>query len=311
MLVTGPEFSDSDLVIGLVNNTRGAGLHSTEAQFIRLLQNASADTLVRLRRFSPYCSADSRYETMDALWSSQLDGIIVTGAEPHTAQLEDEPLWPVLSRITDWAAAHTGAAIFSCLAAHAATYRLSGLQRHRLPAKLSGVFMCERAASHVWTLGAPTHWPVPHSRYNDLDAAALERAGYEILSAGPGGVDSFAYRAGCSQFLLLQGHPEYSADSLLLEYRRDIRRWLQGRRPDWPLMPVNYFDTEAEQALTKLQREAAMLSPAEVMDELAAQITRLPPARWHRYGSALFAAWLGSLGERSSGCGQALALAVS
>ena len=310
MLFTGPDPRDGELVIGLVNNTRGAGLYSTEAQFVRLLQDASAGMLVRLRRFAP-SHASEQYEAMEALWSSRLDGIIVTGAEPSAAELEDEPLWPVLSRITDWAAAHTGAAIFSCLAAHVAVFRLSGLKRRRLPAKLSGVFMCDRVASHLWTRGAPARWPVPHSRYNDLDAATLETAGYEVLSAGPGGVDSFVCRAGRSDFLFLQGHPEYSVDSLLLEYRRDIRRCLQRRRPDWPLMPVNYFDPATEQALTALQGKAAVLSPDEIMHQLAADIIALPAAHWQRHGTALFAAWLGSLAERSAGRGQAFALAVS
>ena len=303
-------------MIGLVNNMQPVALHRTEAQFARLLQDASTGMLVRLRCFAPQAIGSPHYEPIDALWNSQLDGLIVTGAEPQANGIEDEPLWPLLSRITDWAAANTNAAMFSCLAAHTAVYRLSGVQRRRLPTKLSGVYTCERTSAHALTNGAPARWPVPHSRHNDLDPAALQDAGYQILSEGPGldghqGADSFTITAGRSQLLLLQGHPEYSADSLFLEYRRDLRRCLHGQRPDWPQMPLDYFDIDTEHALRMLQMEAGDRPPDEIMAEFATRIATLPAARWQRHGTTLFVAWLNSLLEQCTGHRQTLALAAS
>ncbi len=300
MLLVGPDAGGDELVIGLVNNMPPAVARQTEDQFALLLQDASRGKVVRLRCFGARSSPDGHHEDLAALWSSQLDGLIVTGAEPHALNMVDEPLWPLLSRLTDWAAANTRSAIFSCLSAHAATHHLSGVARRRLPNKLSGVYACRPAGSHAWMAGAPATWPVVHSRHNDVAAEALQTAGYQIVSTGPGlgdndGADSFTCAAGRSQFLMLQGHPEYSADSLLREYRRDIRRYLQGERLDWPTMPVNYFDAVTEAAMLRLQHRAQGLPIAEVMWEFAAQVSTLPIPRWHQRGIALLESWLNSL----------------
>ena len=61
------------------------------------------------------------------------------------------------------------------------------------------------------------------------------------------GVDAFAKQDG-SFFLFFQGHPEYDADTLLREYRRDVARFLGGERDDYPAMPHGYFDAEAARA---------------------------------------------------------------
>ena len=320
MLLRGAGRGGDELVIGLVNNMPPAAMRQTEEQFLRLLQDASAGLVVRLRCFASGPTVRSCDEDIGALWSSRLDGLIVTGAEPRAEQMSDEPLWPLLSRLTEWAAANTRAAMFSCLAAHAAVFQLCGVPRRRLPAKLSGVYACGGAAPHPWMADAPGVWPVPHSRHNDLHPGALQAAGFQILSTGPAfgeadGADSFACSAGQSQFLMLQGHPEYGVDSLLREYRRDIRRYLAGHRGDWPAMPVNYFDGETEAALAQFGREAGGRAPgnvtADVMAAFEACMTHLPVPLWQSRGAHLFSAWLETLALRAVEGGQALALAVS
>ncbi len=295
----------ADLVIGLVNNTPPAALRATEAQFAGLLRAAARGRRIRLRCFAAGAVADPHYEGLDALWRSRLDGLIVTGAEPQAAAMTQEPAWPLLARLTDWAAANTDAAIWSCLAAHAAVFRLDGLARRRLPRKLSGVFACARAADHALVADAPTHWPVPHSRHNDLDAAALQAAGYLILSRGPGttdadGADSFEKPAGRSLFLMLQGHPEYAADTLLQEYRRDVRRFLTGRRVDWPPSPEGYFDAATGAALTDLQARAAGRPVTELLAALD-EIAKAPAPYWQPAAVRLYAGWLADLAARQAG----------
>jgi homoserine O-succinyltransferase/O-acetyltransferase len=45
--------------------------------------------------------------------------------------------------------------------------------------------------------------------------------------------------------VFFQGHPEYDADSLLREYRRDVGRYLRGERGTYPEPPQGYFNTAA------------------------------------------------------------------
>src|ERR1700746_3741105 len=83
--------SDPSLVIGLVNNMPDAALQTTELQFSELLCAASHNS-VRLRCFSlpelPRSDVarsliSEHYGDIGELWTSHLDGLIVTGTEPR------------------------------------------------------------------------------------------------------------------------------------------------------------------------------------------------------------------------------------
>jgi homoserine O-succinyltransferase len=285
--ISGAGDPKPDLVIGIVNNMPPTGFAAADAQLALMLPAGP-----RLRRFAPAGPTLSGYEPIEALWSSRLDGLIVTGAEPQAAAMTDEPAWPLLARLTDWAAEHTRAAIWSCLAAHAAVFRLDGVARRRLPRKLSGVFACRSAGAHPLLDGTPSVWPVPHSRFNDLDPAALERGGYTIVSHGPGlaeddGADVFAKSVGRSAFLMLQGHPEYAADALRREYRRDLRRWQRGAIPDRPAPPRFYFDAEGEAALAGAPDAESCLA---ALDSIPG-----PAPHWLPFGGRLYQAWLAAV----------------
>ncbi len=82
------------------------------------------------------------YGDLDELTRDKLDGLIITGCEPMAASLADEPYWPSLTRLIDWAAGNTRSTIFSCLAAHAAVLHLDGIKRVRVAQKYSGIFGC-------------------------------------------------------------------------------------------------------------------------------------------------------------------------
>jgi homoserine O-succinyltransferase len=88
---------------------------------------------------------------------------------------------------------------------------------------------------------------VPHSRYNDLPDAAITACGYRILSrSSAAGVDLFVRNERPSSlFVFFQGHPEYTADTLAREYRRDVGLFLRGERENFPAAPEHYFDARA------------------------------------------------------------------
>jgi homoserine O-succinyltransferase len=240
--------------IGLVNNMPDTALKSTEAQFAALLEAAAGDLPVRLRLFSlPLVPRSARgerhlgasYLALRDFWDSRLDALIVTGTEPRAAALADEPYWPALAELIEWAEQHTISTVWSCLAAHAAVFHLDGIVRRPLGDKRFGVFDCVRAADHPLTGGLGTQLRVPHSRWNELREDDLRAAGYDMLTRSPeAGVDMFV-REGRSLFVFFQGHPEYDALSLLGEYRRDLGRFLRGERDTCPALPRGYFDDAA------------------------------------------------------------------
>ena len=295
------------LVIGLVNNMPDAALKTTERQWRDLLASAAGGAPLALRVFSfpelPRSPDARRYvaayhEPIEALWEGAFDGLIVTGAAPVAARLEEEPCWPRLTRLVEWAERHTTSTIWSCLAAHAAVRHLDGIERRPLGPKLSGVFACGKAAGHPLLALAPPAWSTPHSRYNELPEAALRARGYRILSHSPqAGADLFVKRCG-SLFVFFQGHPEYDAGALGREYRRDAASYLAGRSERYPELPANYFPDDVARQMRAF-RDIALRQPGEALVE------RFPPlpamtAPWQPAATALFATWLARFVRGSS-----------
>jgi homoserine O-succinyltransferase len=256
---------DGVLVIGLVNNMSDAALRSTERQFGKFLSVSSNYRSVRLRLFllpeilrseAARAHTDQHYESIDALWDSHVDGLIVTGAEPRARTLTQEPYWDTLRKLVDWAATHTVSTIWSCLAAHAAVLHLDGIDRSAMDAKLCGVFKARKVAECEMLAGFPAAWPVPHSRFHGLSEDILDRRGYRILSTSEeAGVDVFSKEQD-SLFVFLQGHPEYDVSTLFREYRRDAMRFLAGEQDRYPNTPTGYFNTDIETILTTFRQDA-------------------------------------------------------
>ena len=304
--------SDGDerpILIGLVNNMPDAALSATEAQFRALIAGAAGERAVKLKLFSlpgvprgeaARAAMAGRYLSTDSLPASPVDALIVTGAEPVAADLKDEPFWDELAALTDWAERNTVSTLFSCLAAHAAVQHLDGIKRAPLAEKCSGVFAVT-PVSHPLT-AAQTKMLVPHSRLNALPGEALSRCGYQVLTASDRiGVDAFV-RNRNSLFLFLQGHPEYAADSLMLEYRRDLRRFLIGERTTHPGVPQGYFDPNVEAQLTALGAETVRQPQLSALSECA-RIMRLDPptARWAKTTTRLYENWFGLIADRVGG----------
>lgn len=253
------------LEIGLVNNMPDAALRATEKQFIDLLGAATGERVVRLHLFSlpgvaRGATAKARigaaYADMDALRAGRLDALIVTGAEPIAPTLPDEPYWRDLTDLADWAESHTVSTIWSCLAAHAAVLHFDGIGRQRLDRKCFGLYGCDHLVDDALLEGVESPIRVPHSRWNDIKERDLRAHGYRVLTrSGHAGVDMFTKNWG-SLFVFFQGHPEYAADTLFREYRRDMTRYLRGEREDIPGLPKDYFDPRTEAILERIAARA-------------------------------------------------------
>jgi homoserine O-succinyltransferase/O-acetyltransferase len=289
------------IVIGLVNNMPDAALRTTERQFCGLLSVASGNLPVWLRLFYlPDVPREDwgrslvkqRYEDISALSTTHLDGLIVTGTEPGAAALMDEPYWPSLTKLVDWAEDHTVSTIWSCLAAHVAVLHIDGIDRRALGEKLSGIFDCTRAEDHAILARVSSRWRVPHSRYNGLPEEALVCSGYHLLSRSlDAGVDIFVKQRK-SLFIFFQGHPEYDPAALLREYRRDGRNFLDGKRAKFPEMPRNYFDNETRIALSEF-RERALRNPGiDLLSSFPAVAEEKLVHAWRETATQIYANWL-------------------
>jgi len=238
----------------------------------------------------------SFYSEIDDLWDSHLDGLIVTGTEPRASNLKDEPYWRSLTRVLDWAEHHTHSTVWSCLAAHAAILHLDGIGRRPLSDKRFGVFECARVADHHVTAGLPPRLPMPHSRWNDIPEDALASCGYRVLTrSAETGVDAFVKQSG-SLFVFFQGHPEYEATTLLLEYRRDIGRFLRGERETYPPMPRGYFDEATTRALAALRARALVDRREELLTEFPVALAAEGVTNtWRPAAERLYHNWLAYL----------------
>jgi len=179
--------------------------------------------------------------------------LIVTGAVPLKASVEEEPYWPEFVELVERARTRTISTIWSCLAAHAAARHLDGIERVRLPRKLSGVYEVIVRADDILDRAQGERYFVPHSRYNEVQEGDLIKSGYRVLASSPEvGVDMFE-KATPSRFVFLQGHPEYAPDALFREYRRDIGKFASGESAEIPSVPEGYFSSAFHDRLKQFE----------------------------------------------------------
>ena len=182
--------------LALINNMPDAALEDTELQFFELLDIASGDVPVHIKLYSltgvPRTDRGQRhlnsfYSPFDDLWQNRFDGVIITGTEPHHANLRDEPYWGLMAQVFDWAERNTSSTILSCLAAHASVLHCDGIKRHPLPDKKFGVFDSPRNADHALSTGrrwrAFPAFPMERSKSGRTDRGRLHRA-HQVRQAG-------------------------------------------------------------------------------------------------------------------------------
>ncbi|GAB3677214.1 hypothetical protein GCM10027589_47420 [Actinocorallia lasiicapitis] len=217
----------------------------------------------------------------------EMDGLIVTGTEPRSPSLMSDPMREVVARIV---AVDAPSTIFSCFAAHAALSVLYPVSREPLPVKFRGVHP-HVAAVHPLTAGLPERPLVPHSRWNrmrlpDGVVPVLSTADDWHLAASPDGL----------RHLFFQGHPEYDADTLFREYRRDARRYLSSETSWFPDLPENFLDTDTRAALLAFRALALACRTPATMDRFpsAPFIDRCRDT-WSADARTVTANWLSAL----------------
>jgi homoserine O-succinyltransferase len=300
---SSPKAMNSFINIGIVNNMPDSALISTERQLFALLNAAAGRLPIRLRFYTlpmiprtdwgrQYISRF--YSNIDDLWDQDLDGLIVTGAEPQAPNLAEEPYWGSLGQVIDWAKENTVSAIWSCLAVHGAVLHLDGIDRRQLGDKCIGVFDQTRMMDHPLMQGMPSQLSIPHSRWNEVREEALVLNGYSVLTKSTeAGVDIFVKQQKDSLFVYFQGHPEYDALSLLGEYRRDVGRFFRREIDFYPTMPKGYFDDQAIEPLIAFQGRALSDRRNELFASFPVDLAAVNlKATWHLVATQIYRNWI-------------------
>jgi homoserine O-succinyltransferase/O-acetyltransferase len=306
--------SGNCITVGLINNMPDEALKATERQYASLLGDASRGMQIHLSFYTlpgiPRNEASARhiaghYSNIADLWEEQLDGLIVTGREPLAAKLTDEPYWESFTRTLAWAQENAHSTVWSCLAAHAAVLHMDSIERAKRDDKLFGIFECAKGFRHALTAGTPSHFMLPHSRWNGLAEDRLAGCGYRVLTrTSDAEVDTFIKQQK-KLFVFFQGHPEYEADTLLREYRRDLGRYFKGETSKYPSMPKSYFDHNTVDALKTLQLRTLSGQGEELLVDISGALSNSSIEKtWHSSATTIYTNWLKYIREQKKVAGR-------
>ena len=139
----------------------------------------------------------------------------------------------------DWSTTNVHSTFHICWGAQAGLYHHYGVDKHELPAKLSGVYEHRVIKpSSPLVRGFDDRFYAVHSRYTGVDEEAVAANPDLEIIATSDVAGLYIVKSVDSRRFFVFGHPEYDSDTLRLEYERDVKR---GIDPD---VPVNYFPND-------------------------------------------------------------------
>ena len=296
-----------ELHIGLLNMMPDAALAATERQFFRLVgeSNSIAQfymhpfTLSELPRSGKgRAHVEEFYESFEQIKEQGLDALIITGANVTGPELADEPFWQPLIEVIDWAYENVTSTLCSCLATHAVLQFRYNQKRKPLGFKRWGVYshhVTDR--NHPLTNGVNTRFDVPHSRYNQIDHVQFEEAGLHILAESKDAGVHLAVSEDQFRIVFFQGHPEYDIISLLKEYKREIKRFFNNERDDYPPFPENYFSLQIQASLNEYKVRIIKAKKTNTIfpDFPEEFINKNLDNTWHDTAEAILNNWIGQV----------------
>lgn len=216
----------------------------TETQLLRKLSNTPLQIEVEFLQTISHTSKnvdplhlESFYTSFENVKHKYYDGLIITGAPVENLEFEDVDYWQELCQIMDWSSHYVQSTLHICWGAQAGLYYHYGIQKHQLPKKMFGVF-----EHHVLKPQSPffrgfdDSFNMPHSRYTEVLAEDILKIPELELMAVSDKAGVCAVKSEDNRRFFVTGHPEYDADTLALEYFRDLDKGL-------PIdIPNNYFN---------------------------------------------------------------------
>jgi homoserine O-succinyltransferase len=292
------------LHVGLLNLMPDAAFQMTEQQFMRLVggSNQIAQFYVHCFTVAGLPRSDATlayiaeyYEDIASIRAQGLDALIITGANVVQPRIEQELFYKPLTEIIGWASDNVTSVLCSCLSTHALMKYLHQVDRTPLPRKQWGVYSHRVIVpQHPLLRGVNTRFDVPHSRYNAITREQFEAAGLTILiESAKAGVHA-AVSADQFRQIYFQGHPEYDANSLLKEYKREMLRHFADER-DLPVFPEHYISDQAAAVIERYLAKAreARRSGAPLPDFPEAELAPFLENTWGDSARTIFDNWLG------------------
>lgn len=294
-----------ELHIGFLNMMPDAALEATERQFIRLVGNCNRIAQFYVYPFSlpglnrgaqAQAYIDEFYCDFEDLKRQGLDGLIITGANVANPALEQEAFWEPLMDVVRWSEHNVASTLCSCLATHALLKYQHGIDRQPLASKKWGVYSHRvMAPEHPLLRDINTRFDAPHSRHNDISRVQLQDAGLTVLAESAEGGVHMAVSPDGFRVVYFQGHPEYDANSLLKEYKREVLRFLGGELDAPPPFPENYLPAEAQAIARRFVEEAAATAARgePVRNFPESELEPMLDNTWGDTAKAIFNNWLG------------------
>ena len=293
-----------ELHIGLLNLMPDAALTATEQQFMGLIGASDLAVLFYVYPFSiPELNRGPKaeehighhYFDFDCLMQQGLDALIITGANVVNPSLDQEPIWEPLIAVTDWAERHVASILCSCLASHALVKHKYQINRQPLQRKQWGVYNHEVThPEHPLMENVETRFEAPHSRWNAITASQFQEVGLTVLVEGPEAGVHMAVSPDQFRIIYTQGHPEYDANSLLKEYKREVLKYLNGEHESRPPYPEHYLPTQAIEIATRyIEQSENALQHGETLPAFPeGKLSSLVKDSWHGAGSVIVDNWL-------------------
>lgn len=248
----------------------------TETQILRLLSNTPLQIDVQLLTTATYKPKHTDenhlaafYKTFDEVKSKKFDGLIITGAPVERLEFDDIHYWDELCGIMDWANKNVFSTLYVCWGAFAGLYYNCGIKKRPLEKKLSGIYNHKTLIpSDPLVRGFDEYFSAPHSRYSYVsEEDVLADSRLKLLAVSE---DAGVYLAASKNYrqVYVTGHPEYDAETLKLEYIRDINKGIEID------MPINYFpDNDVSKPPVNTWRSHAHLLYSNWLNYYVYQIT--------------------------------------
>ena len=216
---------------------------TTETQIIRVLSNTPLQIDLTLLMMETHKSLNTPEEHMSAFYrkfkdvkDQRFDGLIITGAPVENLEFSDVDYWDELCEIMAWSKKNVYSTLHICWAAQAGLFYHYGIKKYPLSEKMSGVFAHNNLMpGHPLMRGFDEEFAAPHSRHTEVRREDIEESGRLDILAESDEAGIYICASKKRRLFYVTGHSEYDAETLGLEYKRDMSRGLD------PKVPRHYF----------------------------------------------------------------------